>query len=98
MRKTYKDYKREIDDLIKQQKAIEARIVKKTQEMVQRTPAIPIKYMDKEYNVSGFLNYLITLEENEYIYEKPVAEYLHIMKTIEDYNENKLKHKQLKMF
>jgi len=99
MRETYKDYKRKYNELLKQQKALEARIINKAREMVQRTPDVPIKYMDKKYTVRGLLNYLITLEENEYqLQEKPVVEYLHIIKTIENYNEKLLNYKQLKMF
>lgn len=97
MRKTYKELKREYSEILKKQKALEAHIINKVNEMVKRVPNIPITYLDKEYTVKELLNYLTTLEENE-INKTSIGEYLHIIKTIEDYNNSIFKYKQLSIF
>lgn len=97
MRKKYKELKREYSEILKKQKALEARIINKAYEMVQRVPNIPITYLDKEYTVKELLNYLTTLEVNE-INKTSIGEYLHIIKTIEDYNNSIFKYKQLSIF
>jgi len=99
MRKTYKDYRKEYDDLERKLEALESSIINRAEVMVVKQPAVPIKYLRKKYTVKSFLQYLKSLEENEIYLGGPlIEEYLFIINTIEQYNEKKSNIRQLNIF
>lgn len=84
-RKTAKDYRKEYNDLIKKQKALEARIKKRALEMCEAHPDVEFEYGIK----SGELHRYPNLYTNSYI---------NAMDKIEQHNEKKANIKQGKLF
>jgi molybdopterin-biosynthesis enzyme MoeA-like protein len=94
MRKTYKDYKKQYDNIIEKQKAIESRIKQRAKEMVKNQPGVKMNNFESNRTVSEQFNTI----ENKLKPEYKTKQFLRIIKVIEQYNEKKSGIKQLKMF
>lgn len=96
MRKTYKDYKKEYDDILTKQKAIESRIRQRAIEMINNHPGVKMDKFESRFTVSEQFNRIdefLTLNS-----KYKTEQFLRIIMVIEEYNEKKSGIKQLKMF
>lgn len=105
MRKTFKDYKKEYDDILIKQRGIESRIKDRARRMSNNHPDVIVAYFstdDVKIPIDAATYYEeIHRKENNYSYLKDqfaANQYLSIIKAIEDHNERQAGIKQLRMF
>lgn len=81
-RMTSKDYRKELEDLLTQEKALKNRIVKRANDLLKKYPDVPIgMYTLKDYTFEGY----------------GISDSLFIIEAVEKYLADKHPHKQTKI-
>lgn len=104
MRKTFKDYNNEYNEMLKKQKGLEARIKERAKIMSNNHPNVTVAYKANDGRTPiKAPEYFKEIDktEREHFYtqgEYVTRLYLYIIEVIEKHNEEQANIKQLKMF